>query len=227
MKRFYFYIILASVLCLTLTTCKHKPEIDPEATDCGEATTIDEMMEWVYFKTGTYWIYEEQNTGTLDTMTVYYDYNGVSSTGNREFVVKMESSLDGYTYEYWFNDAWSNKCDTYFTDCFCRVVDCDKFIPGDYAGGNHVFIFPLKVGNQTGQSGYNLEFGPSKIIAHFESDTMHTMVFSNVYEIHQAFSPQHNYEESTYKMSYAIGIIQKIIPQFSENWELIEYQIIQ
>lgn len=223
MKRFYFYIILASVLCLTLATCKHKPEIDPEATDCGEATTIDEMMEWVYFKTGTYWIYEEQNTGTLDTMTVYYDYNGVSSTGNREFVVKMESSLDGYTYEYWFNDAWSGDCE----NCFCRVVDCDKYIPGDYAGGNHVFIFPLKVGNQTGQSGGGLDFGPSQIVALFSLDTIQNFQFTDVYEIHQTYSPQHDYEESNYKIIRNIGIVQKVIPEYSQNWQVIEYLIHQ
>jgi len=97
--------IALMLVILSFLTCKHEPEIDPNSSYCGEATTIDEMMEWVYFKTGTYWIYEEQNSGALDTMTVYYDYNGVSNTGNREFVVKMESSLDGYTYEYWFNNA--------------------------------------------------------------------------------------------------------------------------
>ncbi len=226
MKKTYFHILFLLCLCTVLSTCKHEPEIDPNSSYCGEATTIDEMMEWVYFKTGTYWIYEEQNSGVLDTMTVYFDYSGLSNTGNREFVVKMESSLDGYTYEYWFNDAWSGECGTR-EGCFCRVVDCEKYIPGDYAGGNHFLILPLFIGNKTGQSGYNLEFGSSTIISNIQMDTIFYEEFSNVYEIHQAFSPQHDYEESNYKLSRNVGIIQKVIPAFSENWQLIEYLIIQ
>ena len=226
MRPFLLHILLLLALCFALSNCKHEPVIDPNGPQCGEATTIDEMMEWVYFKTGTYWIYEEQNTGALDTMTVYYDYNGVSPTGNRDFVVKMRSSLDGYTYEYWFNDAWSGDCGTR-EGCFCRVVDCDKYKPGDYAGGNHVFIFPLFIGNKTGQSGGDLDFGSSKIVAQYHSDSIQQNEFDNVFEIHQEYSPQHNYQESKYKIVNKIGIVQKIIPEYSQNWEIVDYTINQ
>jgi hypothetical protein len=226
MIKFLLHLLFLSLLCVGLSRCKHEPVIDPNGPQCGEATTIEEMLEWVYFKTGTYWIYEEQNTGVLDTMTVYYDYNGVSSSGYREFVVKMESSLDGYTYEYWFNDAWSGDCDL-LPSCFCRVIDCGKYIPGNVAGANHVFIFPLKIGNQCSQSGGGINFGPSIIAEHIISDTIAGVVYSNVYKIEQTYSPQHEYEASIYKLSDGVGIIQKMIPSFSENWHLIEYQIIQ
>lgn len=211
---------------MTLATCKHKPEIDPKATDCGEATTIDEMMEWVYFKTGTYWIYEEQNTGTLDTMTVYYDYNGVSSTGNREFVVKMRSSLDGYTYEYWFNDAWSGDCGL-FPGCFCRVVDCEKYIPGDFVGGNHNFIFPLRIGNKAGQLGPNLTPGATEIIEFNDTIALDDSLYKDVFTFRMDFSIQHDRELAYYRLCHNIGIIQKNIPELNENWLLIEYLIPQ
>jgi hypothetical protein len=225
LKKTYFHILFLFCLCIILSTCKHEPEIDPNSSYCGEATTIDEMMEWVYFKTGTYWIYEEQNSGAIDTMTVYYDYNGVSNTGNREFVVKMESSLDGYTYEYWFNDAWSGECGL-FPGCFCRAVDCEKYVPGDAAGVNHVFIFPLKVGSQVWQS-HGVDFGLSRVTNFFATDTIGESVFNNIYVFNQDFSPQHDYEPSIYKIALEVGIVQKILVNSSENWELIEYQIIQ
>jgi len=106
-------------------------------------------------------------------------------------------------------------------------VDCEKYIPGDTAGANHVFIFPLRIGNQVGQGGYNLEFGPSKIVAQYQTDSIQSYIFPNVFEIHQAHSPQHDYEKSTYKIVNQIGIVQKIIPEFSENWEVVKFQIIQ
>jgi hypothetical protein len=210
----------------SLVTCKHTPVIDPNGPQCGEATTIDEMMDWVYFKTGSYWIYEEQNSGDLDTFTVYYDYSGVSNTGNREFVVKMRSSRDGYTYEYWFNDAWSGDC-SLFPGCFCRAVDCDKYIPGDYAGGNHVFAFPLKLGSQVWQSGGGQNFGSCKIINHSSTEIIYDNEFFNVFEFKQDFSPQHGYQKSNYKLAADIGIIEKSIPHLGECWKLKQYETIQ
>ena len=218
--------VLSLALALSLVKCKHEPVIDPNGPQCGEATTIDEMMEWMYFKTGTYWVYSEQNTGVLDTMTVYYDYNGVHPSGNRDFVVKMLSSLDGYTYEYWFNDAWSTGS-TLRPGCTLRAVNCDKYKPGDYAGGNHVFVFPLWTGNRTGQSGYNLEFGYSTLVELKDSLQLEDFLFSDIIIVNQDFSPQHNYESSTYSISKNIGIVKKEIPFYNENWALIEYQILQ
>jgi hypothetical protein len=216
---------LSLALLLLLVKCKHEPVIDPNGPQCGEATTIDEMMEWVYFKTGTYWVYREQNTGVLDTMTVYYDYNGVSATGNREFKIKILSSLDVYTYEYWFNDSWSGDC-SLFPGCYCRTVDCEKYKIGDFAGGNHVFIFPLRAGSQVWQSGGGENFGLSKIVNRITKDTILGEVYLNVYVFEQDYSPQHDYRESTYKISKNIGIIQKTVPEYSENWELMHYEIV-
>jgi hypothetical protein len=218
--------VLSLALALSLVKCKHEPVIDPNGPQCGEATTIDEMMEWVYFKTGTYWVYREQNSGTSDTVTVYYDYNGVHPSGNRDFVVKMLSSLDGYTYEYWFNDSWSGDC-SLFPGCFCRVVDCDKYKPGDYAGGNHVFVFPLRIGNRAGQLGPNLTSGFTEVIQHENNLFINDSLFKNVFTFRLDFSIQHNRNLAYYKLCQNIGIIQKEIPEFKENWLLTEYQIIQ
>ena len=222
--RFLLSIFTTVLVCLTLTMCKH--DLPPEPVDCGEAKTIDEMMEWVYFKTGTYWIYEEQNSGVLDTMTVYYDYSGVSATGNREFVMKMRSSFDGYTYEYWFNDAWSTES-SLRSGCVIRAIDCERYIPGDYAGGNHVFPFPLFIGNRLNQDGFNLEFGYSTIQESINIWSNGITSFENAKKIHQEYSPQHNYEKSDYTIVKNIGIVEKRIDVTMQNWVLTDYLIIQ
>ncbi len=224
MLKQFFHLLYFAALCLILSTCQHEPTIDPTGPQCGEATTIDEMMQWVYFKTGTYWIYEEQNTGALDTVTVVDDYSGTSSGGFRDWVCIMQSSHDGYFYKYWFNDSYSTECGL-FPGCFCRAVDCDKYIPGDYAGGNHVFIFPLKLGSQISQSGGGLNFGLSRIVNLIYTDTIQGNNYYNLFEFAQDYSPQHDYESSNYKIAKYIGIVQKLIPAYSQNWELIEFEI--
>jgi hypothetical protein len=193
--------------------------------DCGEATTIDEMMEWVYFKIGTYWIYQEQNTGATDTCTVYFSYSGTSQAGNREFLYKIHSSFDGYTYEYWFNDGWSSH-NIRREGCPIRVVDCDKYIPGDYLGGTHVFPFPLFVGNTCGQDN-GVVYGLAEIVNIRSQDTLYNSVFTNTVEVHQECSPQHAFHPSSYKIVKNIGIIQKKVPHLDQDWILMSKHIIQ
>jgi hypothetical protein len=226
MKKFICHILLLFVVCFLCSRCKHEPEPESSGEGCGEATTIDEMMEWVYFKVGTYWVYQEQNTGVLDTVEVYYDYNGVHPEGFRDFVMKTRSSFDGYTYEYWFNDGWSGDC-SLIPGCFCRAIECDKYIPGDYAGGNRVFVFPLRIGNQAGQIGSTSNYGRSLITSRLYSVSWGDHTFYNVYEFNQDYSPQHDYDSSIYRLCKNIGIIEKEIETQNEHWRLVEYRIEQ
>jgi len=219
-RLLFCVLVLASFF---LVTCRRDAE--PDGRDCGEATTIDEMMEWVFFRTGSYWIYEEQNSGAIDTMTVYYDHHGVSPTGNREFYMKMESSLDGSTYEYWFNDAWSSES-SLRPGCTVREVDCEKYAPNNYSAGNHVFPFPLFIGARVVQwQGLNSSF--SIITEYAESDSIGGNLYHGVYTISQEYSPQHDYQPSMYSIAKNVGIVEKVIPNTLEHWKLIEFQIIQ
>ncbi|MFM9984463.1 MAG: hypothetical protein ACKVOK_04475 [Flavobacteriales bacterium] len=70
MKQFIIHLLFFAALCVVLHNCKHEPVIDPNGPQCGEATTIDELREWAFFKEGTYWIYEEETTLARDTFTV-------------------------------------------------------------------------------------------------------------------------------------------------------------
>jgi hypothetical protein len=214
---------LLLLFVLVAGSCKHEPPAEP--VDCGEATSIEEMMEWTYFKTGTYWIYREINTGVLDTCNVYYDYNGVDELNYQQFLYKIRSSHDGYTYEYWYNEGWSG-FGSITPNCFIRVVDCDKYIPGDVAGNSHVFAFPLFIGNQCSQIGGG-HYGASRTVDHLSVDSVAGLLFNDVYVFNQDLSPQHGYKPSTYKLCKGIGILSKEIPFLNEKWELIEYRIYQ
>jgi hypothetical protein len=223
MPRKILFMWLLLLAGLMLVTCRRDVEFD---RDCSEGATIDEIMEWVYFKTGSYWIYQEQNSGQLDTFFVYSDYSAISPSGYQEFYVKMESSLDGYTYKYSFTEAESGECST-APGCVCRVVWCDKYIPGDYAGGNRVFMFPMRIGQRTVQSGYSLDFGTTKVVDYMETDSIQGFVFDGVFDVHQDYSPQHDYHEALYRIVRGVGVIQKILPVESENWEVVEFHVTQ
>jgi hypothetical protein len=133
----YFIFILGVIL---ISTCTHEKDIP---VDCGDAQTIAEMKPWVLFKPGTYWIYEEETSGERDTVTVTEYFDGVSSGGFAAFGCLMYSSYDGFYYDYAFNDSYSGISPN---GCAARKVFCSKYKPGNYYGGDNVFVFPLEIG---------------------------------------------------------------------------------
>lgn len=69
MMKFLLHLLFLSLLCVGLSRCKHEPPEQP----CQYDSSLEEMKKWYFFKTGSYWIYEEVNSGARDTVTVYFD----------------------------------------------------------------------------------------------------------------------------------------------------------
>ncbi|MBL7942091.1 MAG: hypothetical protein JNM00_04960, partial [Flavobacteriales bacterium] len=143
-----FRVFWWMVFAIPVWTCKHPP--GPDSDQCGEATTIDEMMEWIYFKSGTYWVYEEETTGELDTLTVVAHGDGIhAGTNYRWFSYDAVSSRDGYNYYWWFSDSYTIPCPAN-ENCLSHKMWCSKSKPGNAVGEITMFPFPLFDGNWIG-----------------------------------------------------------------------------
>jgi hypothetical protein len=207
-----------------LSRCKHEPPFDPAT--CGDAQTIEEMKQWVLFKPGTYWIYEEENTGYIDTVAVTEYFDGLSSGGFAAFGCVMHSSFDGYNYDYYFNDSYSYDCQEN-DNCRCRRIACSKSKPGDFFGDAYVFIFPLESGRMTGISATTDLFGNCSIVNYpvFFEGLVDTL--SNCALFNTPYAVQHEWTQANYLMSTNIGIVKKELIDLNQIWNLIEYEIIQ
>ena len=100
MKTNVQILLVGALFLLLLTTCKHKCEKDPDAKgcpDCCEDQSLEGMKDYFYFKTGTWWVYQEQNSGALDTVEVYYDEAGTFG-GYDDFQWKATSSFFEYNF---------------------------------------------------------------------------------------------------------------------------------
>ena len=103
--------ITAIALSISLLTgfaaCKKSRE-QPCFRPC-QINTLDGFKAWYYYNEGTYWIYEEENSGVLDTLTVYasleYQIDDVE-----HFEYKAYSSHTSRIHTVWFNDTWDNPC---------------------------------------------------------------------------------------------------------------------
>jgi hypothetical protein len=49
------------------------------------------------------WVYQEQTSGDIDTITVYYDWEGTNGDGTVVSRHGGNSSYDGFNYKYNFN----------------------------------------------------------------------------------------------------------------------------
>jgi hypothetical protein len=214
---------LLLLFVLVAGSCKHEPPAEP--VDCGEATTIEEMMEWIYFKQGTYWIYEEQNSGAIDTMTVIESHQGYSQGGNRAFSYTMSSSHDGAEYEYWYNESWSGN--SVRPECKRRVVFSSRYFPGWQLYENSSFVFPMFIGNKATQYGNGIVYGETRITDIEDSLLLGGLSFGNVVTYHMDYSAEYQEDSAEIVIAKNIGIVQKIVRARSENWKLNQYQILQ
>ena len=209
-----------------LSRCKHEPPFDPAT--CGDAQTIEEMKHWVLFKPGTYWIYEEENTGYIDTVTVTEYFDGLSSGGFAAFGCVMHSTFDGYNYDYWFNDSYSGDCGSN-ESCICRKVLCSKSVPGDFVGEEFSFVFPLKVSNYQGlwwgMGGG--DYGFTTITNFPFTCAIEQLEFSICTEFTIDNSVQNDWKKVIYTLAHNVGIVSKQNIEENQKWNIKEYQIIQ
>ncbi len=147
MLKQFFNLLYFAALCFTLGTCKHDPPPEPPAV-CQYDSSVEEMKKWYYFKTGTWWVYQEQTTGELDTITVYHDWEGTNGDGTEGFEWYGNSSYDGFNYKHRFNSSYSIHCLT-AEECTCHKVERSKTMPGNFVGAGKIFLYPLIEGNYT------------------------------------------------------------------------------
>ncbi len=218
-------IISLLFIGVALITCCHEP--DPDSGACGEATSIDEMKEWIFFKTGTYWIYQEETTGELDTMSVVSHGEGIhEGTNYRWFSYDVISSRDGWKYWWWFSESYSSNCPNR-KYCYCNKVYCSKSMPGDFFGEDKMFVFPLHEGNWIGIEGGNSGgltqvTGVDSIIEILQPPSSISIV-----DFHIDHSVCDNWHPADYSISKNYGIVKKRTPDIAENWRLKAAYIIQ
>lgn len=205
-------------------TCKHKCKRDPDSVwcpGCKEDQSLDGMKDYFFFKTGTWWVYQEQNSGELDTVTVFYDYDG-NTNGYDEFEWKSSSSHFQYNFYYEFSDSYSIHCLT-DEDCTCRKLRRDKSRPGDYVGGGQYFTYPIIEGNSTNDDGV------CKVLNIAETDQINNNVFNAVaeFDIEVDESANHIGHHTKYRWAKNAGIVDFQDLNSNTHWNLIEYHIEQ
>jgi hypothetical protein len=217
MKSRHLISLLCFFVLLCLACCKH----EPPPPVCQYDSSVEEMKKWYYFKAGTWWVYQEQNTGVLDTITVYYDWEGLSQSGYDGFEWYGNSSLDGFNYYYTFNSSFSIYCLSQ-QECTCHKVDRAKGQAGNFVGSGKILLYPLILGNYTNDHG-----GTCSIVSIFDSLVFQNNVFYEVAKFKIEVDASENYSSTEYLIAKNQGIVEMTNNQSNQNWKLIQSVIIQ
>jgi len=111
-----------------------------------------EMLDYGYFKPGTYWIYQDSVSGAIDSVWVYDAYynigtlpennsNGLNAGIYDYYVTKTTSSFYNSDYYYWSNSSWTSSVNNYKSilwrekisqgSVLQTILMTNKFIVGD------------------------------------------------------------------------------------------------
>jgi hypothetical protein len=205
---------------LLLTTCKkNEPDCPTEPCPCTGDACIDEMMAYTYFLPGTWWVYEEQNSGLRDSVYVYEAFEGENANGFRYFTVRMHSEYDGYNYYHEFSESGQLN-PLIRPECELQQVFRTKTKPGDFVGTAVFIFYPIIIND------YRYVGEIDQIIS---VDSLSYSANSNIHEAYFDIDicRSEGYEYAGFTFQPNIGVLRKYQFDQGKTWNLTAYNIIQ
>ncbi len=206
------FVFLISSLFLFYGCLKDKYE--PPATDTGKQ--YGELRDYIYFKVGTYWIYEDSR-GNMDSMYVTDSDEGTQN-GVKYLTTIVHSSFDTYDYYVTYNSSFNSQ------NPIREKAFLAKGKPGDYVGQTILFEFPPIIGNHLYHNNGNI----ITVINYFVDFNLDSLNFKSVIEMNETVDITNPYKQPTnYFIGKNIGVIREELLDSNNVWKLKRYSIIQ
>ena len=232
MKKVRLFLLV--VACIPfLNGCK--PD-DPASMAWTRYEYLDEARDYIYFKTGTWWVYKNVQDGRLDTLEVFsssIDTLKLTGNGNTMYFEKIEwkdqSRMDSYNYQFHrnFPPPLVEGLETNETVWMWYFIS--KFKPGNYKGETNIFTYPFTkevVNNGSPHETKMLDdIDTITIQGDFYTDVKHFDISDDQGFIWDDFNRSGGHVQ--YYFAPKVGIIKKEQMTKNTSWELIESHILQ
>lgn len=197
--------VLSMIICFS--TCRSK---DPSIN----ISDIDKhIKEWMFFDTGTWWVYKEVNSGAIDSQFV---------TESKIYYLTSELLEGSLIMKAQFIEIHINK-GFYFQvapPSGGSLIEKTKYA-GTEKVSSYLRFDPLRIGERKGPTGIGyteiLEIDPQYILGN-KTDTLITLLDN--YDL-----TEHN-DSIEYKVMKGVGILSKKNITRNQHWQLIKYNII-
>ncbi|MCB9262098.1 MAG: hypothetical protein H6607_06965 [Flavobacteriales bacterium] len=228
MKAHIPYIVLFVVVLLP--SCK--PE-EPEPWTRYEY--LGEARDYIYFKPGTWWVYENIKDGRLDTIEItksFDDTTKLTGNGNTMYYEEIEwyakSRMDVYEYHFY---SWNSPLIEQYDEgrTAWRRYYLAKYKPGGYVGVVTNFIYPFDQTYTQNTSTHSVQLKIELNILKLKSKE-----YQNIKAYLLSDDDLIFYDElertggaAQYYWAKNIGMIKLENLKHSVSWELIDYNIVQ
>jgi hypothetical protein len=217
--------IITLLLCtLILLGCKKDEPIPCEETGNENCEDIQNVKHFFYFKVGSYWVYEEETSGDLDTV---YVTEASENPSNYDFDVRVYSTYQDYYYHFWPEYfPGNNGCPDNGSICKrCLSVKRSKYKPGNVLGEGKCFFFTPSVGEYDYVFSLVNPNNMALITENYSTYEIGGLSFERTIVVHEDNSQQENYQETNHFFSENIGLVRKELIDSSKIWNLVDYYI--
>lgn len=215
-----FTLPLIAVSCKPDSPTAHKKT----CTDYGTCETAISAKEFFVFKTGSWWVYEEESSHERDSLYVTESVD----TESADFSVWVYSQREDMRYHYFPLIVEASPCQSQTTihrDTKCLYVRRSKGNFGNYIGEDICFFIQYWKGQNAKVT--NIDFPHDKITVSdvYQEYQLSGFVFPTTVKIHENNTFIENNEETNHYFSKGIGLVRKELLGSNQVWNLVSYYI--
>ena len=222
------FIILSLALLLALLTSGCKKNDEP-CTTCptSDCEDIQNVKHFFYFKVGSWWVYEEENSGMRDSV---YVTSAAENPSNYDFDVEVYSTYQDYYYRYWpqYGASIGSSCSQTGQSCgWCAKVFRSKYKPGDFVGQATCFIFQPIEG--VSDINPNNSFANNRVYVDevLDSIEMNSYIFLRTVKMYENQTYMEGDQPTNHYFSENVGLVRKELLDSNQVWNLVNYHIAQ
>ena len=219
-------LFISTIIILGFTQCRKDPKLPyceefPE--NCVEIMTVKDHF---YFDVGTYWVYEEENSGKLDSQWV-------SQAFTRSNVCWFEYRIRSSIMSHYFNISTvllAHAIDSGLVrkDKKSILISRSKTKAGGFIGNSYIARFYYHVGdsvNNFGGGGYgsNTYYSQLKVNLIYKN----YKGFNNVIQMSDKFNIAEHSQPTIHFYADGVGLIRKELIDSNQVWNLIRYNIVK
>ncbi len=204
MKRYVLYLFLCiAAIVIQTGGCRKK--------DTPKPSNIEQhIKDWMFFDTGTWWVYRELNSGRIDSQYV---------TKSRIYYNESDlSDKNGPYYKWQFADVYNSSGFYFHLSSFSTI---EKIEFSDTGSGRTYLIFkPLELGQRKGNG-----LGYTEIKQIDNHYTLDSIKYGTLVTLLDNRDNSEQNDSVEYKVFKGVGIINKKNITKKEEWQLIKYHI--
>ncbi len=216
-------ISLLVLLALGLGCKKDQVPCTTCPTGSSNCEDIQNVKHFFYFKVGSWWVYEEENSGARDSVYVTL---ASENPNNYDFNVEVYSTYQDYYYRFWPQYSPANGCSSSGVICnWCLNIKRSKYKPGDFVAESECAMFTPKIGRKKYVWTVTM---PNNYIELTQLDSTFYLAgesYGRTFKISELNTYMEGDQPTNHFFSEHVGLVRKELLDSNQVWNLVDYHI--